>query len=66
MRCWRSPFAVHVHLRGDYRLARTQREHVVAAVRRVLGDEQPATLGARANLAAAYWSAGRIADAITL
>jgi hypothetical protein len=33
---------------------------------RILGDEHPSTLAARANLANSYWSAGRIPEAITL
>lgn len=33
---------------------------------RCLGDEHPATLTARANLAGSYWSAGRTTDAIEL
>ena len=33
---------------------------------RILGDEHPGTLTARANLAGSYWSAGRTADAIEL
>ena len=33
---------------------------------RILGDEHPGTLTARANLASSYWSAGRTADAIEL
>ena len=43
--------ARHDQLRGDYQLARTQRERVVAALRRLLGDEHPNTLMSMNNLA---------------
>jgi hypothetical protein len=39
---------------------------VLAASERVLGDEHPDTLAARTNLASAYHSAGRLAEAIAL
>jgi hypothetical protein len=39
---------------------------VLADSERLLGDEHPNTLTARANLAVSYYQAGRTTDAITL
>jgi hypothetical protein len=39
---------------------------VLSDSERLLGDEHPDTLTARANLAVSYWQAGRTGDAITL
>ncbi|MFF3784061.1 tetratricopeptide repeat protein [Streptomyces sp. NPDC001933] len=41
-------------------------EHMVADCERLLGNEHPDTLSARANLAASYWQAERTNDAINL
>ncbi|WP_326763264.1 FxSxx-COOH system tetratricopeptide repeat protein (plasmid) [Streptomyces sp. NBC_01591] len=41
-------------------------EHMVADCERLLGDEHPDTLAARASLAASYWQAGRTNDAIEI
>ncbi|MDH6463104.1 hypothetical protein M2302_003289 [Micromonospora sp. A200] len=46
--------------------ATTYWHHMTEQAARLLGDEHPDTLTARANLAASYWQAGRTADAITI
>jgi tetratricopeptide (TPR) repeat protein len=39
---------------------------IAAQAKRILGEEHPDTLTARANLASSYWQAGRTNDAITI
>ncbi|WP_338683688.1 tetratricopeptide repeat protein [Streptomyces acidiscabies] len=41
-------------------------QDMTATSQRLLGDEHPGTLTARANLAASYWQAGRTAEAIVI
>ncbi|MET8747290.1 FxSxx-COOH system tetratricopeptide repeat protein, partial [Streptomyces sp. NPDC004728] len=41
-------------------------EHMVADCERLLGNEHPDTLNARADLATSYWQAGRTNDAIEI
>ncbi|MCK9897003.1 tetratricopeptide repeat protein [Frankia sp. AgB32] len=40
--------------------------HLAADAARILGEEHPDTLTARASLASSYWQAGRTTDAITI
>ncbi|WP_328469307.1 FxSxx-COOH system tetratricopeptide repeat protein [Streptomyces sp. NBC_00448] len=49
---------------GPYATAITHWHDLAAAGKRLLGAEHPETLTSRANLAAAYWQAGRTAEAI--
>lgn len=44
----------------------TAGQMAVELAQRLLGDEHPDTLRARANLAVSYWQAGRTSDAITI
>ncbi|MGC4932056.1 tetratricopeptide repeat protein, partial [Streptomyces sp. DT117] len=41
-------------------------ERVVADSERLLGEDHPDTVTARANLAVSYWQAGRTGEAIVL
>ncbi|WP_326770959.1 tetratricopeptide repeat protein (plasmid) [Streptomyces sp. NBC_01591] len=54
---------LNAHLHGT---ASTYWEHMVADCERLLGNEHPDTLTARANLATSYQQAGRTNDAINL
>ena len=58
--------AFHDSRRGDYRLARTQEEQVLAARRRLLGDEHPDTLTSRSSLAVTLGALGDHVAARTL
>ncbi|WP_327064056.1 tetratricopeptide repeat protein [Kitasatospora purpeofusca] len=44
----------------------THWQHLTTDAERILGDDHPDTLTARANLAASYWQTGRTAEAIAL
>lgn len=58
--------ATNDSFRGEYRLAQSEREQVLGAYLRLLGDKHPDTLAAFADLAASYEQTGRTAEAITL